>query len=246
MLQGTRLLGTELEDALSELVMRGRAHCDSYAGLRALLIPPSKRSSASAGRRRRSPLIGIEDAGRWSLVRQRVEAHGPQGLAGEAIEQVARILLRRYGVVCWRLLEREAGWLPPWSDLLRAWRRLEARGEIRGGRFIEGVAGEQFALPEAIGLMRQLRRQPADGSLVALSAADPANLLGSVVPGPRVARVAGSRVLFRDGVPIATLVAGQVELLEPLTPAEAQAARRALAPETALRYLELAARQGGG
>ncbi|MGO4392560.1 DEAD/DEAH box helicase [Variovorax sp. M-6] len=228
MLHGTRLLGTELEDALSELVMRGRAHCDSYAGLRALLIPPSKRSSASAGRRRRSPLFGIEDAGRWSLVRQRVEADGPPGLAGEAIEQVARILLRRYGVVCWRLLEREAGWLPPWSDLLRAWRRLEARGDIRGGRFIEGVAGEQFALPEAIGLMRQVRRQPADGSLVALSAADPANLLGSVVPGPRVARVAGSRVLFRDGVPIATLAAGQVELLESLTPAEAQVARRVL------------------
>lgn len=144
------------------------------------------------------------------------------------------------------MLEREAGWLPPWSDLLRAWRRLEARGDIRGGRFIEGVAGEQFALPEAIGLMRQVRRQPADGSLVALSAADPANLLGSVVPGPRVARVAGSRVLYRDGVPIATLVAGQVELLASLTPAEGQAARRALAPETAMRYLDFAAQQAAG
>ena len=125
--QGTHLLGTELEDALSELVMRGRAHCDSYAGLRALLVPPSKRSATHARRGRRSTLFGIEDAGRWSLVRQQpaAAAVGPSA-AAEAIEQVARILLRRYGVVCFRLLEREAAWLPPgaiWCAPIGGWRR---------------------------------------------------------------------------------------------------------------------------
>ncbi|MDM0020010.1 DEAD/DEAH box helicase [Variovorax saccharolyticus] len=239
--QGTRLLGAEVEDALSELVMRGRAHCDSYAGLRALLVPPSKRTSAHGRRQRRTALFGIEDAGRWSMVRARAPAPSepPARTAPEAIEQVARILLRRYGVVCWRLLEREAAWLPPWRDLVRAWRRLEARGDIRGGRFIAAVAGEQFALPEAIGLMREVRRRPLDGALVCLAAADPANLLGTVMPGPKAARVAGSRVLYRDGVPIASQVAGQVELLEDLTPAQAQAARQALSSEPWSRLAEL-------
>lgn len=242
-IQGTHLLGTELEDALSELVVRGRAHCDSFAGLRALLIPPSKRSSTHARRRRRTSLFGIEDAGRWSLVRQRASASpgATPSAAPDTIEQVARILLRRYGVVCWRVLEREAAWLPPWRDLVRSYRRLEARGEIRGGRFIAGVAGEQFALPEAIGLMRQVRRQALDGSLICLAATDPANLLGTVVPGPKVARVAGSRVVFRDGVPLATSVAGQVEILVSLTPSETQAVTRALMSEPSLRFLEMAA-----
>jgi ATP-dependent Lhr-like helicase len=243
-LHGTHLLGTELEDALSELVVRGRAHCDSFAGLRALLIPPSKRAATHGRRRRRTALFGIEDAGRWSLVRQRAPAAPGQaalGPAPDAIEQVARILLRRYGVVCWRLMEREAAWLPPWRDLVRAYRRLEARGEIRGGRFIAGVTGEQFALPEAIGLMRQVRRQTLDGQLVCLAATDPANLLGTVVPGPKVPRVTGSRVLFRDGVPLATSVGGQVEMLVPLTPPETQAVHRALVSEPSLRFVEMAA-----
>ena len=112
------------------------------------------------------------------------------------------MLLRRYGVVCWRLLEREAAWLPPWRELVRVYRRLEARGEIRGGRFIAGLTGEQFALPEAIAAMREVRRRPADDALVCLAASDPANLLGTVVPGPKVARVAGARVVWRDGVPV--------------------------------------------
>ena len=87
-------------------------------------------------------------------------------------------------MVCWRLLEREAAWLPPWRELVRVYRRLEARGEIRGGRFIAGLAGEQFALPDAIAAMREVRRRPADGALVCLAASDPANLLGTVVHGP--------------------------------------------------------------
>ena len=103
----------------------------------------------------------MEDAGRWALTRRAsTDASEPQVKAG-AIEHVARTLLRRYGVVFWRLLAREAEWLPPWRDLLRVYRRLEARGEIRGGRFVAGFSGEQYALPEAVGMLREMRRQPA-------------------------------------------------------------------------------------
>ena len=88
-----------------------------------------------------------------------VTGHPGEGCEPEAVEHVARALLRRYGVVFWRLIEREAGWLPPWRDLLRVYRRLEARGEIRGGRFVAGFTGEQFALPEAVGALREARRK---------------------------------------------------------------------------------------
>ncbi|RZL90038.1 MAG: DEAD/DEAH box helicase [Variovorax sp.] len=238
---GARLLGTELEDALSELVARGRVRCDSYAGLRALLVPASKRSSSHSQRRRRASLFGIEDAGRWLLTRPPASAtpeEKPRIPTADAVEQVTRVLLRRYGVVCWSMLEREVSWLPPWRDLVRSLRRLEARGEIRGGRFIAGLSGEQFALPEAIGLLRQVRRQPPDGSLVCLSAADPANLLGTIVPGAKVPRVAGSRVLYQGGVPIATAVAGQIQMLVPLSAAQKNDAARALSLDLGLRFLQ--------
>ncbi|VTU32866.1 ATP-dependent RNA helicase RhlE [Variovorax sp. PBL-H6] len=240
---GSRLLGTELEDALSELVARGRVRCDSYAGLRALLVPASKRSAShSPHRRRRGALFGIEDAGRWSLVRP----PGSNNAVPDAIEQVARVLLRRYGVMCWHLIEREAAWLPPWRDLVRSYRRLEARGEIRGGRFIAGLSGEQFALPEAIGLMRNVRRQPPDARLICLSAADPANLLGSVLAGDRVPRVPGSRVLYRDGEPIATSIAGEIRILAPLDEASEREARKALTLDPAWRSLSVAAMAAPG
>ena len=97
-------------------------------------------------------------------------------------------LLRRYGVVFWRLLEREADWLPSWRELLRTFHRLEARGEIRGGRFVSGLAGEQFALPEAIPLLREVRRRPHDGSLIAVCGVDPLNLVGTLLPGAKCRR----------------------------------------------------------
>ena len=122
----------------------------------------------------------------------------------EATEHLARTLLCRYGVVFWRLLAREAGWLPPWRDLLRIYRRLEARGEIRGGRFVAGVSGEQFALPEAIGALRAVRKRGRDGVLVVLAAQDPLNLVGTLLPGIKVPRIPGARVAqepdrFRQG-----------------------------------------------
>jgi ATP-dependent helicase Lhr and Lhr-like helicase len=130
--------------------------------------------------------------------------------------------------VFWRVLEREADWLPPWRDLLRVYRRLEGRGEIRGGRFVAGFAGEQFALPEAVAALRAMRRKPASGSLISLSAADPLNLVGIVTPGPRLAALTGNRVLYRDGLPIALLAAGAVQFLETLDPASEWQAHKAL------------------
>ncbi len=131
-------------------------------------------------------------------------------------------------MIAWRLLEREAAWLPPWRELVRVCRRLEARGELRGGRFIAGLSGEQFALPEAVARMREIRRQPADTGFVCLAAADPANLLGTLLPGARLPRTAGSRVLYRGGLPVGTLVAGEITLLVEMEAAERQQARRAL------------------
>ncbi len=231
---GARLLPAELEDVLAALVARGRVHCDSTAGLRALMLPAA-RQAAQARRRRGPALFGVQDAGRWTLVR-RAGATATPAQAEQALDHVARTLLRRYGVVCWNLMEREAPWLPRWRELVRVYRRLEARGEIRGGRFIAGVSGEQYALPEAIAALRQLRRQAYDGTLVCLAAADPANLLGSILPGSRVARQAGARVLYRDGLPIARWTAGQMEALVPLDAAGQHAAARLLAAQPGMDY----------
>lgn len=267
LVDGTRMLRTELEDALAELVARGRVHCDSFAGLRALLLPGSRRPSARSGRHRRAALFGIEDAGRWALIPGRAPAtHAPQardqvdiplpllaaGKApkanpraqsgkgrvkadGEAIEHVARTLLRRYGVVCWRLLDREASWLPPWHELVRVLQRLEARGEIRGGRFIAGLSGEQFALPEAIGLLRQVRARRHDGQFTCISASDPLNLAGTLLPGDKVPRIGGARLLLRDGLVVSTLVAGQVQHASGLQPELHAQAERLLLREHAPR-----------
>ncbi|WP_069085192.1 DEAD/DEAH box helicase [Pseudomonas sp. TCU-HL1] len=220
-----RLLRSELEDCLGELVALGLANADSFAGLRSLLLPAARRSRHD--RRARLALANMQDAGRWALLRGKPEAVGGK-VSAEALEHVARTLLRRYGVVGWRMLEREANWLPPWRDLLRVYHRLEARGEIRGGRFVSGISGEQFALPEAVGLLREVRKRPLQGSLTSLSACDPLNLLGTLLGGAKVPAVAGNRLLFRDGVPVATLVANKVNLLQACDPATANEWRAAL------------------
>jgi ATP-dependent helicase Lhr and Lhr-like helicase len=183
---------------------------------------------AGGRRRRRAAAFGMEDAGRWALARRSPPAKREASFEREAVEHAARTLLLRYGVVFWRLIEREAAWLPPWRDLLRVYRRLESRGDIRGGRFVSGFSGEQFALPEAVGMLREVRRQGPSGAFVSLSGADPLNLVGILTPGPRLAALTGNRVLYRDGVPIALLIAGEVQFLETLDPASEWAAHKAL------------------
>ncbi len=225
LVEGAGLLRPQVEEALAELVALGLVNSDSFGGLRALLMP-SDRRRPNGGRRRRGAVFGMEDAGRWALAgRARPTQAGTQG---EAIEHAARSLLRRYGVMFWRLLEREAAWLPPWRDLLRVYRRLEARGEIRGGRFVAGFSGEQFALPEAIGLLRETRRKPASDAWVSVSGADPLNLAGILTPGPKLAALTGNRLLYRDGLPIALFTGGEVQYLETIDPGEQWQARKAL------------------
>ncbi|SDH92167.1 ATP-dependent helicase Lhr and Lhr-like helicase [Pseudomonas panipatensis] len=229
LLGDTRLLRSELEGALGELVALGRVNADSFAGLRALLLPAAKRSRHD--RRARTPLFGMADAGRWALLRRptaMAEKGRPARLAPDVLEHVALTLLRRYGVVCWRVLAREADWLPPWRELLRIYHRLEARGEIRGGRFVAGLTGEQFALPEAVGLLREVRKRDKDGEWLVLSAVDPLNLSGSLLPGNKVPALAGNRVLYRDGVASGALIAGKAELWVELAAEDAARARELL------------------
>jgi ATP-dependent Lhr-like helicase len=165
--EGSGLLRTAVEDALAELVAWGLVSSDSFAGLRALLTPSEKRKPFGGGKRHRRSLFGIEDAGRWALIRRgAAPSQGGAETDQQTAEHIAQVLLRRYGMVFWKLLQREAPWLPPWRDLVRVLRRLEARGDIRGGRFVAGVSGEQFALPEAVGLLRETRRAPASGARV--------------------------------------------------------------------------------
>jgi len=222
MVGGTALLRSQAETALGELVSAGLVNADSFSGLRALLIPQDKKRQL-AQRRRRVALFGLEDAGRWSLIR-----NGKIANEAESLEQVAEILLRRYGVVFRKLLEREADWLPPWHVLLRVYRRLEAQGKIRGGRFVAGMSGEQYALPDAVSALRAIRKQETRGDLVSLSAADPLNLTGIITPGARVPALTNNRVLFRDGVPVATLTGGQSDFLVEMEPGREWEARQAL------------------
>jgi ATP-dependent Lhr-like helicase len=221
---GAHLLPSQAEDGLAELVAAGLVSADSFSGLRALLIPQDKKRRMAA-RGRRIAMFGLEDAGRWSLVRRTA---ADNELDAAAVEQIAWILLRRYGVLFRRLLEREADWLPPWHVLLRALRRLEAQGHIRGGRFVAGLPGEQFALPDAVTALRALRRKPLTEQLVSLSAADPLNLIGTLLPGPRIPAIASNRILLRDGVPIATYSGGETQFLTELQPEHEWTARNAL------------------
>jgi ATP-dependent Lhr-like helicase len=239
--ENTGLLSSQVEEALAELVACGIITADSFTGLRALLTPSSKRTS-SHNRKRNASLFGMENAGRWSRVRRKgndktsssgrtsagsLSITGSDAVNAELVERVAWILLKRYGVIFRKLMDRE-GMTLPWRDLLKVLRRLEARGEIRGGRFVAGFAGEQFALNEAIGMLRTVRRTEPAGTLVSVSAADPLNLIGIVLPGSRVPVIPANRILYRDGVPIAILEAGEVRFLVELEKAAEWKARTAL------------------
>jgi ATP-dependent Lhr-like helicase len=208
LVNATGLLRTEVEKGLGELVAWGLVVSDSFAGLRALLVPSERRKPLGRLRRRgRSAPFGVETAGRWARTGRRSLLPAEQ-----QAEAVAWMLLRRYGVVFRRLLERETV-LVPWRDVLRVYRRLEARGEIRGGRFVGGFSGEQYALTEAVGTLRAVRREAAAGALVAVSGADPLNLVGIIVPGETLPALAGNRVLYRDGVPVAVREGNATRLL---------------------------------
>ena len=190
--RGTRKLKSEVESALWELVAAGIITADGFDNLRAL-IDPKRRSGQGHGRTTRPR----HSAGRWSLLYP-VEADDRTA----ALEATCRMLLNRYGVVFREVLTRESI-LPRWREVLMALRRLEDRGEIRGGRFVSGLLGEQFALPVAVESLRATRDQQGSGETITISAADPLNLVGIIVPGERVPAISGRFVAFRDGVAVA-------------------------------------------
>jgi ATP-dependent Lhr-like helicase len=197
---GTRRLRSDVERGLRELVAWGLVTADGFQGLRQL----SGKAAHSGRRRSRESnysmggfFTGTGPAGRWALV------HTPEvdaGVYDELVESCARVLLQRYGVIFRDLYPRESFALP-WRDVLRALRRLEARGQVRGGRFVSGPAGEQYALPDAVDALRRVRRSERSVERVWVSAVDPMNLVGVLISGDRVPAQAGKGVLFIDGLP---------------------------------------------
>ncbi|NUQ30418.1 MAG: DEAD/DEAH box helicase [Acidobacteriaceae bacterium] len=185
--------------ALWELATAGLASADGWDQLRVMMDPKKKPAVMEPGRR------GIRShAGRWSLLVEDSSAIPETAIerarrVDAAHESAARMLLARYGVVFRELLARESN-APKWRDLVGMLRRMEARGEIRGGRFIIGVGGEQFALPEAVDSLRQMKNHPADDRVVVVAGADPMNLVGVVLPGERVAAMPRNVVRYRNGL----------------------------------------------
>ena len=194
LVRGSGRLASEVEDGLWELVAAGLVTADGFDNLRALIDPKRRR-----GEGRFRTARPRHAAGRWALLRAPALDGADAGASGEVgagAEAFARQLLLRWGVVFRDLIAREA-LAPPWRDLLRALRTLEARGEVRGGRFVDGFLGEQFARPEAVDALREVRRsreRSATNGHLRLPAADPLNLLGIVVPGPRVNALSGATV----------------------------------------------------
>jgi ATP-dependent Lhr-like helicase len=188
--RGTRRLKAEVETALWELVAAGRVTADDFDNLRAL-VDPKRRAGQGRGR----TLRPRHSSGRWSVM----ELGGVADRTA-ALESACAMLLERYGVVFREIVERESV-LPPWRELLIALRRLEDRGEVRGGRFVDGFLGEQFALPLAVESLRAMRSEPAAKEVVTVGAADPLNVVGFLVPGERVGALSGKFISYRDGVP---------------------------------------------
>jgi ATP-dependent Lhr-like helicase len=189
--RGTDKLKAEIETGLWELVAAGLVTADGFDNLRSL-IDPKRRAGQGSGRTTRPR----HNAGRWALLHADEVVERPR-----AVEAACWMLLRRYGIVVRDVLAREAN-QPPWRELLAGFRRLEDRGEIRGGRFVDGFLGEQFALPVAVESVRAMRKLEPTPGTITLSAADPLNLVGILVPGERVPAISGNSVTFRDGAAI--------------------------------------------
>jgi ATP-dependent Lhr-like helicase len=186
--RATNRMKAEVETGLWELVAAGIVTADGFENLRSL-IEPRRRAGGRAPRPRHT-------SGRWALLYT-----GPEVERNRAAEATCRVLLRRYGIVFRDLLARETN-LPKWRELHMGFRRLEDRGEIRGGRFVDGFVGEQFALPVALESLRALRELSPSGETISLSAADPLNLVGILVPGDRVPAVSGRSITLANGAAV--------------------------------------------
>jgi ATP-dependent Lhr-like helicase len=214
--QRTGLLPVQMEQAAAELAASGLITADAFSPLRWLIRPEAEK------RRRQKALRGRRGGaqpgllGRWSITGESAGVNGEDSLFPDQarLAAVCEALLRRYGVVFRAVLERES-LIPPWRYLLRYLRRMEDRGEVYGGRFVDGFSGEQFALPEAVGLLRAKGKSLPEREIRVISAADPLNLGGIITPGVKTAARAGSRILLLDGVPAARIQGEELELLAP-------------------------------
>ena len=218
------LLRPQFEQAIAALVAQGQVTADAFSPLRWLIRPEAEKRKQEKALRRRRLSPNSQLLGRWSTISVGSPGEGQGAISGQALLAIqCEALLRRYGVVFRAVLERE-NLLQPWRHLLRYLRRMEDRGEVYGGRFVDGFSGEQFALPEAIGLLRRHAVEPAHRKLKVINAADPLNLGGFITAGVRTPAKPGNRILLGNGVPAARLVSGEVELLKGanVTPSEAE------------------------
>ncbi len=207
LVRATGLLRTQVEEALGELVSWGLVTADSFAGLRALVTPSAKRPGFAPRRRRGPAGSGFDRAGRWARLGEDAGVE-----YDDAVEHIAKVLLLRYGVVFRKVLERETG-IPPWRELLRVYWRMEARGEIRGGRFVQTFSGEQFSLPDAVAELRRIRKSPHSDDIVTLSASDPLNLVGIVLPGEKITAAPGNRIALRNGIAVACQLGNHIKAI---------------------------------
>ena len=248
----TGLLRTQLEQGLAELVSLGRVCSDSYVGLRALLLPEHKKSG---GRRRRKLTFGVEDAGRWSLLETFRQPSGPapakhrqqawNALDEDQLQRLLDVYLDRWGVICRSLIAREA-LAPPWRVLLALLRKQELRGKLRGGRFVAGLQGEQFARTETVDELRKFGREQRPNRHFVLTAADPVNLLHLLMPERSLPRLTRNRVLYRGGVPLAALIAGEISFLGEVAAEDQWKLRQMIVSGAAPASLQSASSQSRG
>ena len=205
--------------------------------MRALLTP----------KKHQKAYLSMENAGRWTLITHPVNMDSKE-LEYDILEQIVFVYLKRWGVVFRSLMEKE-DFSPPWRVLVRVLRRLELRSQVRGGRFVAQVSGEQFALPETVEQLRKTAKKEADNELISLSAVDPLNLLGIILPGKRIANVSSNRILFRNGIPLAVWENKQIHFLKEFDPKDQWEFQKVLLRHkfpTKLRYYLTATRPSEG
>jgi ATP-dependent Lhr-like helicase len=242
--QQSGLLRPQFEQAIAALIARGLITADAFSPLRWLIRPEAeKRKQQKAIRRRKMAGAGTM-LGRWSAVGTGAHADRHEAFPEQAtLAVLCETLLRRYGIVFRAVLERET-LLPPWRQLLRYLRRMEDRGEVHGGRFVDGFSGEQFALPEAVGLLRRHADMPDHDQLRVINATDPLNLGGIITAGVKTPAKAGNRILLENGAPAARLQGDEIELLAGAKAVSAIEAERQL--RVVLRTHSMLSKPGSG
>jgi ATP-dependent Lhr-like helicase len=225
--QESGLLRPQLEQAMKTLIAAGAITADAFSPLRWLLRPEAQKLRRSRQAKRHVVNLPV---GRWSIAGagfSNGEGTGITGANQQRLAVICQSLLRRYGVVFRAVIQRET-LLPPWRDLLNYLRRMEDRGEVRGGRFVDGFSGEQFALPEALGLLRQ----PVEGDdkpvYTVISGCDPLNLGGLILPGAKTPATSANRILLENGLPVARMMGDELETFPGISERAGQQARQRL------------------